>query len=98
MKIARRKFVTRGAAVAGASATLHLMPLSVGRALGQSASTARRPWATRASSICEKSLKQVKGDKFTLSDFHERLLKVGRMPPSLMREGLMNTLSGGRAG
>lgn len=32
------------------------------------------------------------GDKFTLSDFHERLLKVGNMPPSLMRKGLMATL------
>jgi hypothetical protein len=25
------------------------------------------------------------------SDFHERLLKVGNMPPALMREGLMQT-------
>lgn len=32
------------------------------------------------------------GDKFTLSDFHERLLKVGNMPPSLMRKGLMATI------
>lgn len=32
------------------------------------------------------------GDKFTLSDFHERLLKVGNMPPSLMRKGLMATV------
>ena len=29
------------------------------------------------------------GDKFTLSDFHEQLLKVGNMPPSLMRKALM---------
>lgn len=32
------------------------------------------------------------GSKFTLSDFHERLLKVGNMPPALMREGLMASL------
>ncbi len=32
------------------------------------------------------------GDAFTLSDFHERLLKLGNMPTSLMREGLMATL------
>lgn len=32
------------------------------------------------------------GDKFSLSDFHERLLKVGNMPPSLMRKGLMATI------
>lgn len=30
------------------------------------------------------------GNAFTLSDFHERLLKIGSMPPSLMREALMN--------
>ena len=29
------------------------------------------------------------GDKFELRDFHERLLKIGNMPPSLMREALM---------
>ncbi|HEY5823928.1 MAG TPA: DUF885 domain-containing protein, partial [Cyclobacteriaceae bacterium] len=29
------------------------------------------------------------GDKFSLSDFHERLLKIGNMPPSLMSEALM---------
>lgn len=28
------------------------------------------------------------GDQFTLSDFHERLLKIGNMPPKLMRESL----------
>lgn len=33
------------------------------------------------------------GAKFTLSDFHERLLKVGNMPPALMRKGLMGTLT-----
>jgi uncharacterized protein (DUF885 family) len=36
--------------------------------------------------------RQHKGDKFTLSDFHEQLLKVGNMPPSLMRTGLLATL------
>ena len=29
------------------------------------------------------------GDKFALRDFHERLLKIGNMPPSLMREALL---------
>ncbi len=29
------------------------------------------------------------GAKFTLSDFHEKLLKVGSMPISLMRDGLL---------
>jgi uncharacterized protein (DUF885 family) len=33
-----------------------------------------------------------RGEAFTLSEFHERLLKVGNMPTSLMREGLMATL------
>jgi len=28
------------------------------------------------------------GDRFTLADFHRRLLEVGNMPPALMREGL----------
>jgi uncharacterized protein (DUF885 family) len=32
------------------------------------------------------------GEAFTLADFHERLLKIGNMPPALMREGLMATL------
>jgi uncharacterized protein (DUF885 family) len=29
------------------------------------------------------------GKQFTLTDFHERLLKIGNMPPALMREALM---------
>jgi uncharacterized protein (DUF885 family) len=29
------------------------------------------------------------GDDFTLSDFHEKLLKIGSMPISLMRDGLL---------
>jgi uncharacterized protein (DUF885 family) len=33
-----------------------------------------------------------RGEAFTLSEFHENLLKVGNMPPTLMREGLMATL------
>lgn len=32
------------------------------------------------------------GDKYSLADFHERLLKIGNMPPSLMREALMNAI------
>ena len=33
------------------------------------------------------------GEAFSLRDFHERLLKVGNMPPALMREGLMGALA-----
>jgi uncharacterized protein (DUF885 family) len=36
-------------------------------------------------------VKALLGTRFTLSDFHERLLKVGNMPPALMREGLMQS-------
>lgn len=32
--------------------------------------------------------KKMKGEQFTVSDFHEKLLKVGSMPIPLMREGL----------
>jgi len=32
--------------------------------------------------------RKMKGDQFTLSDFHERLLKIGSMPTSLMRDAL----------
>lgn len=32
------------------------------------------------------------GNDFSLSNFHERLLKIGNMPPSLMKEALMNGL------
>lgn len=31
-------------------------------------------------------------DQFTLKDFHDRLLKIGNMPPSLMSEALFNEL------
>ena len=36
---------------------------------------------------------KIRGNQFTYSDFHERLLKVGCMPPKLMREGLLNSLA-----
>jgi uncharacterized protein (DUF885 family) len=29
------------------------------------------------------------GDRFTLSDFHRRLLEIGSMPPALVREALL---------
>lgn len=32
--------------------------------------------------------RKMRGDQFTLSEFHEKLLKLGSMPTSLMREGL----------
>ena len=35
------------------------------------------------------------GEKFSLRDFHERLLKAGNMPPALMREALFNTITPG---
>lgn len=41
-----------------------------------------------------QDVKALLGARFTLSDFHERLLKVGNMPPALMREGLMQSLMG----
>ena len=34
--------------------------------------------------------KKIKGDKFNISEFHEKLLKIGNMPPSLMKEALFN--------
>ena len=33
--------------------------------------------------------KEFAGDQFFLAGFHEDLLKVGNMPPALMRKGLM---------
>ncbi len=33
--------------------------------------------------------KELAGDQFSLTGFHEDLLKVGNMPPALMRKGLM---------
>ena len=38
-----------------------------------------------------EEVKALLGTRFTLSDFHERLLKVGNMPPALMREGLLQS-------
>ncbi len=38
--------------------------------------------------------KERMGDHYSLSEFHERLLKVGNMPPALMHEGLMAAISG----
>ena len=38
-----------------------------------------------------EEVKTLRGAQFTLSDFHERLLKIGNMPPALMREGLMQS-------
>lgn len=32
------------------------------------------------------------GNRYAISDFHERLLKIGNMPPSLMREALMSSI------
>ena len=36
--------------------------------------------------------KKLKGDKFSLSEFHENLLKIGNMPPALMKESLFNKI------
>ena len=40
-----------------------------------------------------EEFRELRGEAFTLSDFHERLLKVGNMPPSLMREGLLHSVA-----
>ena len=34
--------------------------------------------------------KKIKGVNYSISDFHEKLLKIGNMPPSIMREALFN--------
>ena len=34
--------------------------------------------------------KDIKGENYNISDFHESLLKIGNMPPSLMQEALFN--------
>ncbi len=34
--------------------------------------------------------KEMSGENYNISDFHEKLLKIGNMPPSLMREALFN--------
>ncbi|MDG2341905.1 MAG: DUF885 domain-containing protein [Cytophagales bacterium] len=33
---------------------------------------------------------KMSGENYSISDFHENLLKIGNMPPSLMREALLN--------
>jgi uncharacterized protein (DUF885 family) len=40
-----------------------------------------------------EEFKQKMGSKYSLKDFHEHLLKVGSMPPALMREGLMASIA-----
>jgi uncharacterized protein (DUF885 family) len=42
-------------------------------------------------------VRALRGAAFTLSDFHERLLKVGSMPPALMRAGLLASFATGVA-
>jgi len=34
--------------------------------------------------------KKIQGDQYSIYEFHEKLLKVGNMPPSLMKESLFN--------
>jgi len=34
--------------------------------------------------------RQRRGAGFTLQDFHDRLLRIGSMPPALVREALIN--------
>jgi uncharacterized protein (DUF885 family) len=36
--------------------------------------------------------RQLRGAAFTLKDFHDRLLKIGSMPPALVREALLHGL------
>lgn len=35
-----------------------------------------------------EDFKKLKGENYSISDFHEKLLKIGNMPPSLMKESL----------
>ena len=35
--------------------------------------------------------KMLRGSNFSLSDFHEKLLKIGNMPPKLMSKSLLST-------
>lgn len=37
-----------------------------------------------------EAFKQKMGDQFSLKDFHDRLMKIGNMPPALMNEALFN--------
>ena len=34
--------------------------------------------------------KKLIGNNYKISDFHEKLLKIGNMPPSLMKQELFN--------
>jgi uncharacterized protein (DUF885 family) len=36
-----------------------------------------------------EEFRQRRGAAFTLKDFHDRLLRIGSMPPALMREALL---------
>ena len=36
-----------------------------------------------------EEFKRRMGERFSLSAFHERLLKIGSMPPALMRDALL---------
>jgi uncharacterized protein (DUF885 family) len=40
-----------------------------------------------------EQFKEKRGSEFSLKDFHDRLMKIGNMPPSLMSEALMNDLA-----
>ena len=40
-------------------------------------------------------VRQLRGAAFSLKDFHDRLLRIGSMPPALMREALLHGLEGG---
>lgn len=40
-----------------------------------------------------EEFKQRRGSAFTLKDFHDRLLRIGSMPPALMREALMHSVA-----
>ena len=37
-----------------------------------------------------EEFKKLMGENYDISDFHEKLLKIGNMPPSLMKESLFN--------
>lgn len=39
-----------------------------------------------------EDFKKLRGEQFSLRDFHERLLKAGNMPPALMREAIFSSL------
>lgn len=41
-----------------------------------------------------EEFRQRRGASFTLKDFHDRLLRIGSMPPALVREALMHGVNG----